>query len=476
MRSLPVNQAIDATSREKMQKTMSKSNTNNNFFSRFGSFLGRNFARKRSKSSAKRLRLEQLESRRVFAAILLDFPGINGDTTVAGATATDMELTRFQWGFSRSVAGERSSLNDPIKFSDLTFQRTTDTASNDLYAQTALQTSSANPARLRLVDNGVNLLRFNLNDSRLTKFATTQGQTESGALSFSNVAFTENVLATPQNAGMPRDATWNLLNGAVTSSAIVGQSNIDIDPSSLSIETVMQIGNEKMRIDGFSWKADLDVDMSLANPLSGLAKGTNFQITRGVDAATAGLLGSAAGGTIFPEIRISDRSLVAGKNLVTMEWRLYDAFFAGFNLEASAITGAPKNGLELSYGRIELIVNQYNSSGVITNTETTTWNEAGNIVTATNDFGIANPQLVDNTSNLVISSLNFGIPAGTTAAMGRLAYEEIEWSVGNVRNLAGDINAPTKLGAMTVALPESGNAPAPALLGQLAKRSSDFVR
>ncbi len=101
-----------------------------------------------------------------------------------------MELTSFQWGFSRSAAGARSSLNDPIKFSDLTFQRTTDTASNDLYAQTALQTSSANPARLRLVDNGVNLLRFNLNDSRLTKFATTQGQTESGALSFSNVAFT----------------------------------------------------------------------------------------------------------------------------------------------------------------------------------------------------------------------------------------------------------------------------------------------
>ncbi len=234
----------------------------------------------------------------------------------------------------------------------------------------------------------------------------------------------------------------------------------------------MQIGNEKMRIDGFSWKADLDVDMSLANPLSGLAKGTNFQITRGVDAATAGLLGSAVGGTIFPEIRISDRSLVAGKNLVTMEWRLYDAFFAGFDLEASAITGTPKNSLELAYGRIELIVNQYNSSGVLTNTETTTWNEAGNIVTATNDFGIANPQLVDNTSNLVISSLNFGIPAGTTAAMGRLAYEEIEWSVGKAKDLKSSVNAPTTFGAMTVSLPESGNVAAPALLGQLAKRSS----
>ncbi len=38
-----------------------------------------------------------------------------------------------------------------------------------------------------------------------------------------------------------------------------------------------------------------------------------------------------------------------------MEWRLYDAFFAGFDLEASAITGTPKNSLELAYGRIELM-------------------------------------------------------------------------------------------------------------------------
>ncbi len=202
----------------------------------------------------------------------------------------------------------------------------------------------------------------------------------------------------------------------------------------------MQIGTEKMLINGFSWAADLDVDMSLANPLSGLAKGSNFQITRGVDSATAGLLGSAAGGTIFPEIRISDRSLVAGKNQVTMEWRLYDAFFAGFNLEATANAGSPKNGLELAYGRIELIVNQYNSSGVLAGTETTTWNEAGNIVTATNDFGIANPLLVDNTSNAVISSLNFAVPVGSPAGtpnLGRLEYESMEWSVSRAATQSG---------------------------------------
>ena len=446
---------------------MRTSNTKNNLFSRLGSFLGRNLARKRARASAKRLRMEQLESRRVFAAILLDFPGINGDATAAGATATDMDLGSFQWGFSRTASsGGRASLSDPIKFNDLTFERKTDSASNEFYAQTALQTPSAKPARLRLVDNGVNLLRFDLSNSRLTKFSTGEGQKESGALSFSNVGFTESLTASP------RTASWNLLNGAVTSSAIVGASNIDPTLNSLNIETVMEIGGQKMLIDGFKWSANLDVDMSLANPLRGLANGTNFKITRGVDSATAGLLGSAAGGTIFPEIKISDRSVVAGNNRVTMEWKLYDTFFAGFDLEANANAGLPKNDLELSYGRIELIVNQFNSSGVLTNSETTTWNEAGNTVTATNDFGIANPLLVDNTSNPVISSLNFGIPAGTSAAMGRLAFEQIDWSVGNARNLAGDINDPTKLGAMKVALPESGNAPAPALLGQLANRTS----
>ncbi len=208
-------------------------------------------------------------------------------------------------GFARTENGARASLSDPIQFNDLTFKRTTDSASNDLYAQTALQSLSATPTRLRVVESGVNLLRLDLSDSRLTNFTTSEGQQESGALSFSNLGFTENVLATPQNAGTPRIASWNLLSGAASSSAIVGQSNIDSGPSSnpLGIETVMQIGTEKMRIDGFKWEAQLDVDMSLANPLSGLAKGSNFQITRGVDSATAGLLGSAAGVRSSPKSR-----------------------------------------------------------------------------------------------------------------------------------------------------------------------------
>lgn len=455
---------------------MPKSNTKSNWFSRLGAFIGGKLVGKRSKATAKRLRMEQLESRRVFAAVLLDFPGTNGDATASGATTTDMELQSFQWGFARTQAGRRASLSDPIEFNDLTFKRTTDSASNDLYAQTALQTPSANPARLRLVDNGVNLLRIDLSNSRLTKFATTQGQTESGALSFSNVALTESNPTTPATA--PRTASWNLLNGAVTSSAIVGASNIDSGPTAnpLNIETVMQIGNQKMLIDGFSWNAELDVNPSLANPLSSLAKGSNFKITRGVDTATAGLLGSAAGGTTFPEITISDRSLVGGKNQVTMQWKLYDAFFAGFNLEANGNAGSSKNNLELSYGRIELIVSQFNSSGVLSNTETTTWNEAGNVVTSTNDFGTPNPLLLDNPSNPalnpVISSLNFGVPAGSSAAMGRLAYEQIDWTVGKAKDLKSSVNAPTTFGSMTVSLPLSGNVAAPALLGQLAKRSS----
>ncbi len=151
---------------------MPTSHTKNNWFSRFGSYLRGSLARKRSKPTAKRLRLEQLESRRVFAAILLDVPGINGDATMPGATATDMELQSFQWGFARTENGVKASLSDPIQFNDLTFKRTTDSASNELYAQTALQSLSATPTRLRVVENGVNLLRLDLSDSRLTNFTT----------------------------------------------------------------------------------------------------------------------------------------------------------------------------------------------------------------------------------------------------------------------------------------------------------------
>ena len=448
---------------------MSKSITNSNWLARLGLYFSGKLARKNPRLVANRLRLEQLESRRVFAAVLLDFPGINGDATVAGASLTDMELSSFKWEFSRDRVGARPSLSDPIEFKDLTFQRSTDSASNELYAQAALQTLSAKPARLRVVDNGVNQLSFDLSNSRLTNFVTGENQKESGALSFSNLAFTESLTPTP------RTAAWNLLSGAASSSPIVGPGNIDNGPISnpLSIQTVMQIGNEKMLIDGFSWSAELGVDMKLANPLSGPAKGSNFKINRGVDSATAGLLGSAASSTTtFPEIRISDRSVVAGKNQVTMEWKLYDAFLVGFELEAKPDV-VLKNNLELSYGRIELVVNQFNSSGVLTNSETTTWNEAGNIVNATNDFGVPNPLLVDNASNRTISSLNFGAPVGSpvgTPNLGRLAYESIDWSVSNSINLANPATS-ARLGAMTVTLPNGQLAPAPALLGQLAQRT-----
>jgi type VI protein secretion system component Hcp len=198
------------------------------------------FGPKRSSRRLRALQTEQLEPRIVLSAILLDIPGIDGDAIVAGATPTDMELESFKWGFARDTTGARASLTDPIKFSDLTFQRTTDSASNDLFAQAALQTLDAKPGKLRLVDNGVNLLRFDLSNSRLTKFSTQNNQTEAGAISFSNVPFTES-LATTQ-----RTASWNLLNGAVSSTAIVGQNTIDPTSNSLNIETVMEIGGQKM--------------------------------------------------------------------------------------------------------------------------------------------------------------------------------------------------------------------------------------
>ena len=139
-----------------------KSLVNLTWLKRFWTVATVNAVGNRRRFSTNRLQTEQLEPRIVLSAILLEIPGINGDATVAGATPREMELRSFQWGFFRTETGVRSSLSDPIKFTDLTFQRTTDSASNNLYAQAALQTLDAKPAKLRLVDNGANLLKLDL--------------------------------------------------------------------------------------------------------------------------------------------------------------------------------------------------------------------------------------------------------------------------------------------------------------------------
>ena len=84
-----------------------KSNAKTHWLSRILSLSGRKMATKR-RITANRLRLEKLESRQLLAAVLLDIPGVNGDTA-AGATNTDIQLSGFEWGFGRDASGPKAA-------------------------------------------------------------------------------------------------------------------------------------------------------------------------------------------------------------------------------------------------------------------------------------------------------------------------------------------------------------------------------
>jgi len=84
-----------------------KSNAKTHWLSRILSLSGRKTATK-PRITANRLRLEKLESRQLLAAVLLDIPGVNGDTA-AGATNTDIQLSGFEWGFGRDASGPKAA-------------------------------------------------------------------------------------------------------------------------------------------------------------------------------------------------------------------------------------------------------------------------------------------------------------------------------------------------------------------------------
>ena len=102
----------------------SKSQSKMNWLKRLWSLASPGSVRTGRRRSASRLQAEQLEPRIVLSAILQDIPGVNGDATVAGATATDIQLDRFDWGFGRTSSnGAKANPTDPIIFTDLAFEK-----------------------------------------------------------------------------------------------------------------------------------------------------------------------------------------------------------------------------------------------------------------------------------------------------------------------------------------------------------------
>ncbi len=441
----------------------SKSTAKTNWFSRFWQSGGRS-AKLRSQREANRLRLEKLESRQLLAAILLEIPGVNGDAKAAGATSNDIELTSFNWGFKRqpSSPGTRATTADPLVVEELSFTKPGDSASNALYAQANFSPLNVSGSKLRIVDEGENpgknLFSFDLTNARLTEFGVANGSSESGALSFSKINLTDTSTATN------RIASWDLLTGSATSSPVAGPGNIDIGPNEnpLNIETVLEIGGQKLLINSFEWGATTGATVGAA----GKGKGLTFKMERGVDTGTAGLLGSAAKGTVFDKILITDRKEINGKNQIVMEWHLYNAFLTdfGLNMEDGENGDAPINSLGWSFSKIGVVEKQFRSDGKVA-ALSVGWDEQENKTftqSGSNSVGVELQQSIKASQKVSFLNLDSG-------DQGRFLYETIDWSVSKPVTFSGGTASleTTSLGELNVTYPNSGQVVTPLLLNKL---------
>ncbi len=399
----------------------------------------------RNRRDRKRLRFEQLEGRRVLAALLLDFPGIDGDAKATGASTTDIALTSFKWGFQRDNSTPLAKLTDPISVQDIVFEKPSDSASNELFEQANFSPVNSKIAKLRLVSDsgttvGQNLLSFDLTSPRITAFDTQEGGQESGAISFSKIDLTESLTATK------RTASWNLLTGSATSSAIIGPGNIDVG-TDVNLETVLQIGGQKLTVNGFEWEA--------TNRNRGNAQVGTFKITRGIDVGTAGLLGSAANGTVFDKLTITDRKEVSGQNRVVMEWNLYNAFISDFDLSIES-QGEASNSLSWSYSKIEVTAKQFAGEGVPP-AKDLTFGLSGldvneiKVDSQANSFGVIEPSI---TTDENVSFLKFD-------RVGAITYSNLEWSLTKPVTLGATSNTlgRTEIEPLKVNLPAGPSTP-----------------
>ncbi len=213
------------------------------------------------------LRVEPLESRQVLAAYLLDIPGLNGDATHPGATATDMELTSFEWNLKRTSAGPKTLLTDPFDVGNIKFTKTLDSVSNDLLFQSAVQPGPLGSTRLRVVDNaGVNRFVMQVGNPRVTSFGTANGGAESGALGFTSLLM---------QSGSSSTVGWNLLTGGVTTGDIPIDTTIDSN-NVLNRETVLEFNNtgyqRKLLMTDYEWNATASIVGPFINPATSTAE------------------------------------------------------------------------------------------------------------------------------------------------------------------------------------------------------------
>lgn len=361
---------------------------------------------RRARKGIPLMRCEPLEQRQLLSAVLLEIPGIDG--LPKDTTSTAIALNSFSWDFSRT------DLNSLPEVNGIRFVKETDPASPALVTQALIGPVYDKPVVLRVNTEGkdsFDRLKIDLTNSRLTSFEAKKELIETGELSFSKIDFAfKDALKSDAIRG-----SWNLLNGAASPGGIAGNELSDIgDGTTLTLTKGSTVS--ELKIDSFNWNASLPVDDGLqASP----ALGGNFGITRTLDKFTPAILSNAAGGMVFDTATITQRVQVgAGRIEVYATWMLSDVFISSFQIEASKGDDLPTTAFGLDYSKIEVSYTPLDLAGNARPVLTTTWDEAQDKSTGPKNFGQSPIEAP------TVGYVTFG-------GIGRLEYDQIDWSVSN---------------------------------------------
>lgn len=298
----------------------------------------------------RKLAVEALEARHLLAFIYLDIPGINGGAVSTGATSNSIALEDY------SLAIERTSPTAAPAFSNLFFQKTIDSASPALMQEAGFgPVHSAGSTVLRVATDtepffGVDQLKFEFDNTRLTQFSSISSNGEQASLAFTKIGYSDTLGVDASGKAIPsnRNTSFNLLNG--TASKSIGLFNPN---DTITDQTVLTIDGVDLVVDSFDWTATSGKTIDDSGASSPPGKGSEFSFTRPLDKVTAGLLSSIMTGTTYSKVTLSDRRKLPDDSIQKYAtWDLSGAFLSKFSIEGD--TQSASTAFSIKYSKIDM--------------------------------------------------------------------------------------------------------------------------
>ncbi len=349
------------------------------------------------------LRCERLESRRLLAAVLdIQNPDIPGGSGFAGHV-DEIVVDSFHLSLSDATPGAAGGL----QVQDFRVLKQFDKGTPALIRESTIGKSHETVSFNVLDANGNDVLTIDLDDSRLTGFATADDESNNSkvfedlALSYAGIKIGFNELDTKTgNVTSKRDAQWDLLTNKSKTAAGTG-----LVTTPLAGGAFLTIAGKNIAIEQFDWRAALPVSFFGENTFIGDALGGDFAVTRKVDLTTPAIFSSLVSEQSLGEsIKLSDQRSVNGTDVTNVEWTIYNPFITTFDLAGGSDLTTIRNSFFVSYSKVDFKVTPITGKFIGTPTSVS-WDLAQNTVTSASGFG---NNKVTGTGNTILTLPNGG--------------------------------------------------------------------